>query len=98
MNDLELRKQLLTMESNLNRARLLTEISGIQSGVRHRFRHSSSKTEIAASAAALALAVAATAHNQRTSVGGNHPRLQSVLKGAALISNTLLAFLSQRDK
>lgn len=98
MNELEVRKQLLIMESNLNRSELLREMSEIKSGVRRRIRHNASKTEIAASAAALALALASTPRAQKAAASANHSRLQNALKSAALISNTLLVFLSQREK
>jgi len=103
MNRLESRKQLLIAESELNRAQLGGDLDALTEGVRTLIDNAKSFGAIASSAAVLAAGLATFRRgNKPVDAGGKPSRMQTILKGAGLISTVWLAFRSrgrnQKDK
>lgn len=102
MSRLESRKQLLIAESELNREQLLAEIIVLTAGVHAVAGRVKSFGSIASTAALLAAGVAAFRRGASVAAFMHPPWLQSILKGAGLVSTLWLAFRSrgreQKDK
>ena len=95
-NALESRKRLLIAESELNRAQLVWEVAALRAGVRTLSDRAKSFSSIASSAAALVAGLAAFRRGKPANGGAKPSWLQTVLKGAGLISTLWLAFCSLR--
>ena len=89
---LELRKQLLIAESEINRAQLVREWVAMTAGVRTLTDRAKSFSSIAASAAVLVAGLAAFRRGKPADPDAKPSWLQTLLKGAGLISNLWLAF------
>src|SRR5688572_18890078 len=92
MTPLETRKQLLIAASELNRAHLIGEIAAVTTGVRTLADRAKSFGAVASSAAVLVSGFAAFRRNQAGADDVKSSWLQTILKGAGLISNLWLAF------
>jgi hypothetical protein len=95
MNPLESRKQLLLAESELNRAQLAGDMAALTAGVRKFTDRAKSFDSIASSAAVLVADLAAFQRGKPANGAAKSSWLQTILKGAGLISNLWLAFRSQ---
>lgn len=91
----ELQKQLLIAESELNRAQMVEDLTGLTAGVRTLARRAKSFGSIASSAAMLAAGLAACRRGKPADANAKPSWLQPVLKGASLISSFWLAFRSR---
>ena len=94
MNPLAARKQLLIAESELNRAQLIEEIAALTANVKRLSERTKSFGLIASSAAALVTGLAAFRGGKTLDVGAKPTWLQSILKGAGVVSTFWLAFRS----
>ena len=92
---LESRKQLLIAESELNRAQLVEEMAGLKADVHALAGRAKSIGLIASSATALLVGLAAFRRKKPPPAGEKRGWLQTVLKGAGLISSLWLAFRPQ---
>ena len=92
MNSLASRKQLLIAESELNRAHLAHDWCGITTGVRTLTDRAKSFGAIASSAAVLVAGFAAWRRGKSLGAAAKPSWLQTLLKGAGLISTLWLAF------
>lgn len=91
LNPLELRKQLLLAESELNRAQLAGEIAALKTGV-HALTHRVKSFEaIASSGAVLLTGLMALRRPAPAEVNTKHSWCQSILNGASFISTLWLA-------
>ena len=102
MTQLELRKQLLIAESEINRVRLREEWHGMANGIHRLTDRAKSFGSIASAAAVLVAGLAALRGGQPAGGGAKASWLQTIIKGAGLVSNLWLAFRSrgreQNDK
>jgi len=100
LSPLELRKQLLLAESELNRAQLAKDMAAMKAGVHTLIDRAKSFDMIASSAAVLVTGLAAFQRG-KPAAAAKPSWLQTILKGAGLISTLWLAFRPQgrdRDK
>jgi hypothetical protein len=95
LNPLDLRKQLLIAESELNRAQLAAELIELTAGFRAVTDRARSFGSIASSAAALVAGLAAFRRGKTAVAGAKSSWLQTLLNGAGLISTLWLAFRPQ---
>jgi len=95
MNPLELRKQLLLAESELNRAQLLEDMAALRACVRTFTDRAKSFDSIASSAAVLVTGLAAYQRGKRVATGTKPSWLQTIVKGAGLVSTLWLALRPQ---
>jgi hypothetical protein len=96
---LELRKQLLIAESELNRAQLAGDMTALTEGVRTLTDRAKSLGSIASSAAVLMAGLASFRRGKPADAGAKPSWLQTILKGAGMVSTLWLAFRSQgRDQ
>ena len=99
LNPLESRKQLLIAESELNRAQLVQEWDAMTAGIRTFTARVKTYGSIASSAAVLVAGLAAFRRGKPVDADAKPSWLQTILKGAGLISTLWLAFRSQgRDQ
>ena len=99
MNTLATRKQLLLAESELNRSQLAREMADLRAGIRTLTGRAQSLTSIVSSVAVLVSALATFRRGKSADAGAKPPWLQTLLKGAGLISTLWLAFRPQvRDQ
>jgi hypothetical protein len=96
MNPLELRKELLIAESELNRAQLAGDMAALTAEVRTLTDRAKSFGSIASSAAVLVAALAAFKRGKPVDADAKPSWLKTILKGAGLISTLWLAFRSKR--
>ena len=96
MNPLELRKELLIAESELNRAQLAGDMAALTAEVRTLTDRAKSFGSIASSAAVLVAALAAFKRGKPVDADTKPSWLKTILKGAGLISTLWLAFRSKR--
>ena len=96
MNPLESRKQMLIAESELNRAQLIGDMAALTAGVRTLTDRAISFGSIASSAAVLVAGLAAFRRGKRVDTDEKPSRMQTILKGAGLISTLWLALRSPR--
>jgi hypothetical protein len=96
MNTLESRKKLLLAESELNRARLVQELETIKDKL-HSLTNQARTISSLASAAATLIAGLASFRRKKIVPAAEKPSwLQTVLKGAGLVSTILTAFRPPR--
>jgi hypothetical protein len=95
MNTLATRKELLLAESELNRAQLAREMADFRAGIRTLTGRAQSFASIVSSVAVLVSALAALRRGKPADAGAKPSWLQTILKGAGLISTLWLAFRSQ---
>ena len=96
LNPLESRKQLLIAESELNRAQLAGDMAALTAGGHTLTDRAKSFGSIASSAAVLVAGLAAFRRGKLAGADAKPSWLQTLLKGAGLISTFWLAFRSQR--
>jgi hypothetical protein len=92
---LELRKQLLIAESELNRAQLVQDWQAVADGVRSAADQARTLSSVASAAAALVAGLASFRRKKSAPAAEKPSRLQTILKGAGLISSVWQAFRSQ---
>jgi len=92
MNPLELRKQLLLAESNLNRSELAGDLAELRAGFTTLTERAKSFGSIASAAAVLVAGLAAFRRGKSEDAEAKPSWLQTILKGAGLISTLWLAF------
>lgn len=95
MNPLELRKQLLIAESELNRAQLIEEMAVLKAGIHTLTDRAKSFGSITSAAALLVTGLAAFRRGKSVVAAGKSSWPQTILKGAGLVSTLWLAFRSQ---
>ena len=95
VNPLASRKQLLVAESELNRAQLAGDMAVLTAGVRTLTDRAKSSGSIASSAAVLVAGLAACRRDRAVDAKAKPSWLQTILKGAGLISTLWLAFRSR---
>jgi hypothetical protein len=95
MSPLESRKQLLIVESELNRVQMAEDMAALGAGVRALTDRAKSFSSIASSVAALVACLVAFKRRKRAEAGAKFSWLQTILKGAGLLSTLWLAFRSQ---
>jgi hypothetical protein len=91
----EARKQLLIVESELNRAQLLGDMAALTAGVRTLTDRVKICGSIVSTAAVLVASLAAFRRGKSVDAGSKGSWLPVILKGAGLISTLWLAFRSQ---
>ncbi len=96
MNPLESRKQLLIAESELNRAQLVQEWQAMANGVHSIADRARTISSLASDAASLIAGLASFRRKKSAPAEQKPSRLQTLLKGAGLISTVWQAFRSQR--
>ncbi|MGA2787458.1 MAG: hypothetical protein ABSF60_08015 [Verrucomicrobiota bacterium] len=92
MNPLESRKQLLIAESELNRAQLVQEWQAMGDGVRSIADRAKTVSSIASTAASLIAGLASFRRKKSAPTAKKTSWLQTVLKGAGLISTVWQMF------
>lgn len=92
MTPLASRKQLLIAESEINRVRMQEEWQAMTDGIRSLTDRAKSFGSIASAAAMLVRGVAAFRRGKSVDAAPKPSCLQTILKGAGLISNLWLAF------
>jgi hypothetical protein len=98
MNSLDTRKQLLVAESELNRAQLVSQIAVLTAGVRAHACHFKSVGSIVSSTAVLVAGMVAFQRGKTADSQGKTSWLQTIMKGAGLLSTLWLAFRSKRSE
>lgn len=96
MNSLESRKQLLIAESELNRAQLLEETAALAACMRTITDRARSFGSVASVAAVLVTGLVAFRRTRSLLAAAKPSRLQTILKGAGMVSTLWLAFRAQR--
>jgi hypothetical protein len=94
LNPLQSRKQLLIAESELNRAQLVREWETMADGVRSVADRAKFFASIASSVAVLVAGLAAFRRGKPAQAEAKASWLQTILKGASLVSTLWLAFRS----
>ena len=95
MNPLESRKQLLIAESELNRAQLVHEWQAMASEVHSLTSQARTISSIASAAASLVAGVASWRRKASAPAAEKPSWLQTILKGAGLVSTIWQAFRPQ---
>jgi hypothetical protein len=95
LNPLESRKQLLIAESELNRAQLIQEWQAMADGVRSVAARARTISSVASTAASLVVSLASFRRKKAAPAAEKPSWLQTILKGAGLISTFWLAFRPQ---
>lgn len=99
MNPLLSRKRLLIAESELNRVQMVGDVVALSVGVRTVTDRAKTFGSIASSVAVLAMGLAAFQRGKPADAAEKPSWLQTLLKGAGLVSTIWLAFRStSRDK
>lgn len=96
MNSLESRKQLLIAESELNRAHLLEEMVALTACIRTITDRARSFGSVASAATVLVTGLTAFRRIRSLLAAAKPSRLQTILKGAGMVSTLWLAFRSRR--
>jgi collagenase-like PrtC family protease len=96
MNTLESRKQLLLLESELNRAQLVRDVVELKVGAGKLNGRTRSFASIVSSTAVLVSALTAFRHGKPNAAGVKSPWLQTLLKSAGFLSTLWLASGSER--
>ena len=97
MNPLQSRKQLLLAVSELNRAQLVADMTALTADVRALTGRARCIGLIVSSAAALVAGLAAFRQGKPADAGAKPSWLQTILKGAGLVSSLWTAFGPQRS-
>ena len=92
MNALESRKQLLIAESELNRAHLIEDVTTMKASVRTITARAKSYGAIASSVASLVTGLMSIKRSPPVEAGAKPSWLQTMLKGAGLVSIIWSAF------
>ena len=95
LNPLELRKQLLIAESELNRTQLVQDFQGVADGVHALANQARILSFVVPAAASLVASLVSFRRKKNAPAAGKTSWLQTVLKGAELISAIWQAFRSQ---
>jgi hypothetical protein len=95
LSPLELRKQLLIAESELNRAQLAGDLAVLTARVRAVAGRAKSFGTIASSAAVLVTGLAAFQRGKTADAGRKRSWLHTILKAAGVVSTLWLAFHPQ---
>jgi hypothetical protein len=95
MNPLQSRKQLLLAESELNRAQMVEDMAALTADVRALTGRAKSIGLIASSATALLMGLAAFRRKKSAPAGEKRSWLQTILKGAGLVSTLWAVFRSR---
>ena len=95
LNPLASRKQLLIAESELNRAQLVEEWQAMTDGVRSVADRTRTISSVASAAVSLIAGLASFRRSKCVDADVKPSWLQTILKGAGLISSLWLAFRSQ---
>jgi hypothetical protein len=90
LNPIESRKQLLLMESELNRAQMMEDAATLREEIHRLATRAKSLDSIASSAAVLVSGL--SAFQRGKPVDAKPSWLRNILKGAGLVSNLWLAF------
>jgi hypothetical protein len=96
LNPLESRKQLLIAESELNRAQLVQEWQAMADGVRSVADRASIISSLVAAVTSLIAGLVSFRRHKSAPAEQKSSWLQTILKGAGLISTVWQAFRSQR--
>ena len=96
VNPLELRKELLIAESEINRVQLVEEWQAMATGIHSFAGRAKSVSALASAAAVLVTGVAAFRRGKSGSIGANPSWLQTVLKGAQMAGSLWLAFRARQ--
>ena len=94
MSPLETRKQLLIVESELNRAQLAGDVAALRADIRALSHRAKSIGSIASTVAAAVSVVTAFRRGKPAPADGKRSWLDIVLKSAGLISTLWMAFRS----
>jgi hypothetical protein len=95
MKALQARKEMLVLESELNRAQLLRDLADLTAGVHAITARAKSLSSLGSSVAMLISALAVFRRGKPTEAGAKPSRLQTILTVAGLISTLWLAFRGQ---
>jgi hypothetical protein len=95
LNPLQSRKQLLLAESELNRAQMAGDLAALKEHVRALTDRAKTLRSIVSSAAALAAGLAAFRRGKPAEAAAKPSWLQTILKGADLVSTLWAAFRSR---
>lgn len=98
MNPLEMRKQLLIAESELNRVQLTEEIAQLTGNVHNYTNRAKSFVPLASSAAVLVAGLAGYQRGKAVAGGEKPSIIQTLIKGAGLISTVALLFRASGSK
>jgi hypothetical protein len=96
MKELEVRKQLLILESGLNRAHLVADAAAIGTGARALSRQADSASSLVASSVVLATGLVNSPRRKSAGAGDRSSILHSAIKGVSLIVTLWLAYLAQK--
>ena len=97
MNSLASRKQLLIAESELNRAQLVQELQTISDKVHSLANQARTVSSLASAAATLIASIASLRRKKESAPATEKPSwLQTIIKGAGLVSTIWTAFRTQR--
>ena len=102
MKPIELRKQILIAESELNRAQLVEDLQAIADEVHSLANQARTIGSVASAAASLVAGLASFRRKKSAPVPEKPSWLQTILKGAGLVSNLWLSLrpqgCDQKDK
>jgi hypothetical protein len=96
MSPLTSRKQLLIAESELNRAQLFQELETIKDKVHSLANQARTISSLTSAAATLIAGLVSLRHKKSAPAAGKPSWLQTIVKGAGLISTIWTAFRSHR--
>lgn len=98
LNPLQSRKGLLLAESELNRAQLIGEMTAMAEDIRSLSNRMRSLGSIASAIAMLGVGLAAFRRGKAAAAGAKPSWLQTIVKGASLVSILWTTFQTQRNK
>jgi hypothetical protein len=97
MNSLESRKKLLIAESELNRAQLVQELETIKDKIHSLANQARTISSLTSAAATLIAGLASFRRKKESAPAAEKPSwLQTIVKGAGLVSTIWAAFVPQR--
>jgi len=96
VNALELRKELLIAESELNRAQMVGDMAALRAGIGKLTDRAKSFGLIASSAAVVVAGVTAFRRGKSASTDAKPSWMQTILKGAGLVSTLWLEFRARQ--
>jgi hypothetical protein len=95
MKPLELRKQILIAESELNRAQLVQDLQTMTGEIYSLASQARTIRSLASAAASLVAALSSFRRKKSATVAEKPSWMQTILKGAGLVSNLWLSFRPQ---